>query len=1612
MNLSEHLQQLAKEFRPAADVNWVEAAMPLARARPFEGYTAETLAAAICTEKYRANSELYSELFPVIGRSEEALGRGYAGRLLIEIIQNAEDAYRDIETSGELRVSAQRVGESTWVTFEHDGKPFDAADVDGFRLQRSSTKARTRKRIGKFGVGIKAALSAADAIELHSGGFHLRFEGDGDWPVFACPKPLPPIDSPAVRLALRWKTAREPKEVLAELASGFNAIELLFLERLRVVQIGESRFSLDPVPRSAQFASFRDQDGRLLHRCGDPERGAIAFATSSNASGQDVLAPLNTSMHAYFRVTKCVCRLGLAVHAPFSLAEDRESLALASAEDRDANLALLDSLSDLIGETVLKLGTAGIVTDGLPELVLGPSDGLADAIESVCTVEKTHGNPLTTIAPDAVLRALVAKKLKQAPIFPTVNGGINTGPNILFGQELQEQWNDAFPRPDVLPTDRAGQWLKTAPRSHFGVVDAGVDRFAAELASVKCDPPVGPVRPLVREDDRSVARLRLLVALQSRGQPMGQIASIPHPVIGRARGSVFLAEAEHAFRAEDLERLGIAVLDLAPWAELNDQERNGVRFFLTSRGISTLDSVAVMRALNSQRRVPGDRERDAAFLRVASAMAARSTGRRGLVQAWNALFTVRHPWSQGDHWTWRDAALAVWNSRLSAPALDGSWTAIGDLSVGVDLPLRLRLDLGAVAGILGIDEASARAAAVALGASGGVPIRLRFVLPLKEEWDVEMAEFRSEVPAESWEGSSKGEHAKCLFGIARGERKLLWIDHPAPRWPWNDHGESAQDCAGGHARPMRDFPVPLADASIPDDLDPETVRRLVMEKEWLEFCSEPLYGPGLNLDRRASVRGAFPTRMLLTLRNTCFLRRAGRDGGRASEELARPRDLSAMDDLPATQWKASAKAYLSLIAKEDRDSLPGLDALHVVALRRTNDLRHLLRALFELVRRSPDDGSPPLALRAYRAAWRELIELIQEAVLPDPRRRKKAQETKILDDARKALNAAMEDAAYLGWIPEDAVNVEQFPIMTFSNLYAWVLAGNCRGDSAETCVFCLSDEIRAEGYIGIRFADLGDNSIRFARVLGIPVFRPLPGDYEFDLEDDSGGRSYMQKLIGELVPALRDVVTTRAPGGGSPMGHDTFLSRIESSGLRMPRVLSVARWPEAVSLKEPAGAVARVDGGPANGFLFERLGDGPALLVDRRYVENPEVVHANLWRLDQALANAVESPGHADAIQNLLRVVAATQPGGSREERASRIRELLGRDAIHQQESDPADVPVPSPAPHDETIVANFYRAVFNYAESRAAALVLAFDDPRDAIANAEKPWQETIVGQAASSQPPPVPEDLARTVLREDAPPEALASPEGFRMWLLDLGRGRGGFEEVRRKLERANRYRFQGRIFENAAEAERELGAAVDALPVVGAVSARGVQAASSGRDVRGGGGPARFSPSGTVTGSLGERYARRWLAEVAGQLPGAVFDVSTLEARAAAELPIGYGKRNAEISPGCDILVFERGLNGLPTGYEVKARVGNGALRFEMTRREREACERASCGELDPHWPLATYNVLTVSNLLAGQGAPPVVVLLNAEACVQGSEANGYTVRAEVSPSTTSATASPDG
>lgn len=107
---------------------------------------------------------------------ESQIAQDYRGRLIYELLQNADDAI-STGTSSTAGIAFVLDDESLWVA--NSGRPLDEADVRGLcGISASSKSAKPGKRrasIGHKGMGFKSVLEIADAPEVYSTTICFRF---------------------------------------------------------------------------------------------------------------------------------------------------------------------------------------------------------------------------------------------------------------------------------------------------------------------------------------------------------------------------------------------------------------------------------------------------------------------------------------------------------------------------------------------------------------------------------------------------------------------------------------------------------------------------------------------------------------------------------------------------------------------------------------------------------------------------------------------------------------------------------------------------------------------------------------------------------------------------------------------------------------------------------------------------------------------------------------------------------------------------------------------------------------------------------------------------------------------------------------------------------------------------------------------------------------------------------------------------------------------------------------------------------------------------------------------------------------------------------------------
>jgi hypothetical protein len=191
---------------------------------------------------------------------------------LLELIQNAEDAGKDLAGRGEVSMTIDQ----DQLTFVHNGKPFDPSDLEAICGIRSAKKPE-RGTLGYLGIGFKSVFKVCDCVEVHSNGYTFKFDrnhpewserlADTPWHVIPIwmdgPSPFATPGETTLVLHLRDPEAR------AHVVAGLRDIRAelyLFLKWIKSIRItdrvaGET-WSVEDLGTTAEGITTLRQDGR------------------------------------------------------------------------------------------------------------------------------------------------------------------------------------------------------------------------------------------------------------------------------------------------------------------------------------------------------------------------------------------------------------------------------------------------------------------------------------------------------------------------------------------------------------------------------------------------------------------------------------------------------------------------------------------------------------------------------------------------------------------------------------------------------------------------------------------------------------------------------------------------------------------------------------------------------------------------------------------------------------------------------------------------------------------------------------------------------------------------------------------------------------------------------------------------------------------------------------------------------------------------------------------------------------------------------------------------------------------------------------------------------
>lgn len=93
--------------------------------------------------------------------------------ILHEMLQNADDSMFQHPSAGNMNIALLN---DRYLIIQHNGKPFDAQDVEALCSINGSTKVNAAGQIGYKGIGFKSIFSISEWVYIHSGGYSFKFD--------------------------------------------------------------------------------------------------------------------------------------------------------------------------------------------------------------------------------------------------------------------------------------------------------------------------------------------------------------------------------------------------------------------------------------------------------------------------------------------------------------------------------------------------------------------------------------------------------------------------------------------------------------------------------------------------------------------------------------------------------------------------------------------------------------------------------------------------------------------------------------------------------------------------------------------------------------------------------------------------------------------------------------------------------------------------------------------------------------------------------------------------------------------------------------------------------------------------------------------------------------------------------------------------------------------------------------------------------------------------------------------------------------------------------------------------------------------------------------------
>ena len=417
----------------------------------------QKLAHVLEDEEYSGIREIVEELYP-----DQA-------HFLFELLQNAEDT-RATEASFVLRADS--------LAFEHNGRPFNKADVEGITNIGKGTKKADEDTIGRFGVGFKAVFAYSETPKVYSPTFSFSIEN------LVLPQEIEPAADLGDKtrfvfpLNSRKKDADRAYNEISEGLTQLGETSLLFLSHLESVNWeieGKASGQIMRLQHSDHHIEILRQDSsgptssmhllRFEETVEDLPNQRVAAAYPLKFQGgqttfdpgkplakQMRIAPADIGQVAvFFPAEKETSGLRYHLHAPFV-----PELSRASVKETSANTPLFEQLARLSASSLYAIRDLGLLNAEALGILPNKQDSIPKRYEAI--------------------RAAVIVELNNNDLTPTQDRG-HAPANTLFQSKASIKEVLSSEDLGVLTDQATPRWAASAPQKN-----SNADRMLSSLA--------------------------------------------------------------------------------------------------------------------------------------------------------------------------------------------------------------------------------------------------------------------------------------------------------------------------------------------------------------------------------------------------------------------------------------------------------------------------------------------------------------------------------------------------------------------------------------------------------------------------------------------------------------------------------------------------------------------------------------------------------------------------------------------------------------------------------------------------------------------------------------------------------------------------------------------------------------------------------------------------------------------------------------------------------------------------------------------------------------------------------------------------------------------------